>query len=92
MAGCEIMIEVFIKKPLYGTYVQVRDKYLLQAIREHTDIIIKTEVDGKQYSCTVSPLLWIRDGKKYLKEFLIPGKPMTLYGNSIMKYIDNSEK
>lgn len=80
-------VEVFIERPVYGTFVYVRDKYLKQAIREHTDMIIKTEVDGIKYQCKVSPLIWIRDGKKLLKEFLIPGSPMTLYGNDITRYI-----
>ncbi len=82
-----VPVEVFIKKPIYGTHVSVRDTYLRQAIREHIDITIKTIVDGKVYQCTVSPLRWIKDGKKMFKEFLIPGKPMCLYSNDILKYI-----
>lgn len=81
-------VHVTIQKPLYGTFVYVRDKYLKQAIREHTDITIHSG----EYSCTVSPIRWIMDGKKLEKVFLIPDKPMVLYGNDILKYAEKRQE
>jgi hypothetical protein len=84
-------VQVTIDKPIYGTNVAVRDKYLKQAIREHCDITIKTTVDGKVYECTVSPLRWIMEGKKMSKVFLIPDRPMVLYQNDILRYMDKAQ-
>lgn len=76
------MVEIEIKKPLYGSMVYIRDKYLKQAMKENGPINIIC--DGKKYM--ISPYEWTSDAKKMEKEFLIPGKPMILYGNHLAKF------
>lgn len=76
------MVEVKIEKPLYGTMVYIRDKYLKQAIKENGPLTIICA--GKKYM--VGPYKWLEDAKKMEKEFLIPGKPMVLYGNHLSKF------
>lgn len=72
-------VEVDIKKPLYGTYVQIRSKYIKEAI-----------LSGKLLKITIpqgvgihDPKEWAKTGKKYEQIFLIPDCPMVLYGNYV---------
>lgn len=76
------MVEIEIKKPLYGTMVYIRDKHIRQAINEHGPINIIC--DGKKYM--IGPYEWLEGAQKMEKEFLIPGKPMILYGNHLSKF------
>lgn len=72
-------VEVYIAKPLYGTKVYIRDKYVDQAIRERKQLKI-TIPEG---SGVVDPAEWKRNGDVLLKEFKIPGHPLKLYGGHV---------
>jgi len=72
-------IDVKIDKPLYGTFVYIRDKYLNQAKSSGWPLRITTPhgVGVMSYES------FMRGAKKMEKVFLIPEKPMILYGNFI---------
>ena len=69
-----------IDKPLSGTYVAIYDKYINQAIRLHTKMKVCITGIGCEI---VDPYKWKETGKRIEKEFLIPGVPMILYGNTV---------
>lgn len=76
------MIDVEIKKPLYGNYVNVRDIYVNRAIREGTQLQIKTP-NG---TGIVDPVKWKNGeygGKRVEKVFKRPDQPMVLYGGNV---------
>jgi len=72
-------ITVNILKPIYGTYVGIRDKYIFKAKREKKDLFIRIP----QGTCTISPAKFLRGATRIEKVFLIPDKPMVLYCNTI---------
>lgn len=72
-------IAVTISKPLYGNYCFIRDKYINDAIRYHTKLLI-TVPKG---SALVDPLWWKTTGKRMEKIFKMPDNPMILYGNTV---------
>jgi hypothetical protein len=76
-------IYVDIKKPIYGNYVGIRDKYIWKAKREGKKLHIRIP----QGSCTMSPDKFLKGAKRIEKVFLIPDKPMVLYANNIQ--LDN---
>jgi len=76
------MINVTIKKPLFGSKVYIRDKYLNQAHRQKTQVCVSCK--GEKY--IVDPKEWIHTGDKMEKVFLIPEKPMVLWGNFLEKF------
>lgn len=76
------MISIKINKPIYATYIAIRDKYLDQAIRLKTHI--RVEIPQGVY--LVDPKKWIKTGRKQEKVFLIPGKPMVLYENHCERF------
>lgn len=78
-----MFIEVTIQKPLYGSMVYIRDKYLREAKSCNMALHITVPGIGEAY-CTWEQ--WVTDAKIMYKEFLIPGKPMKLYGNYINKF------
>lgn len=75
-------IQVVIQKPLFGSYVYVRDIYLKQAIAEHKNLSIIIPSQGQFEH---DPRAWIKTGKRMEKVFKIKNRPMVLYGN----YADN---
>ena len=72
-------INVNIKKPIYGTYVGIRDKYIWQAKRERKLLRI-TIPQGTEI---ISPAKFLKGATRIEKVFLIPDKPMVLYCNHI---------
>lgn len=81
-------VEVDIRKPLYGNFVYIRDKYIRQAINEGKQLMIQVPTGTGIHD----PREWIRTGKKMLKEFKIPGRPMTLWGNHVELIEESSEE
>jgi len=81
MRGCceRLMIEVNIHKPLYDNFVNIREKYILEAINrgEPLRIIIP------QGSAVVDPRWWMKNGKRVEQVFKIPDRPMVLWGNYV---------
>lgn len=71
-------IDITIKKPVYGTFVYVRDIYIEQAIREGK----KLKVSIPQGVAITEPEWW-KQGQKLEKVFRIPDKPMILYGRHL---------
>lgn len=72
-------IEVVIKKPLYGTFVYIRETFVNKAIREGKMM----RVTIPQGSAVVDPNDWKETGKRMEKVFLRPDQPMILYGKSL---------
>ena len=75
-------INVYIQKPVYSSFVYVRDKYLKQAKREGKHLKISCPIA----SCIVSPDEWLKDAQKIEKVFLMKDRPMILFGNHIAKF------
>lgn len=80
-------VDVEIKKPIYGTYVGIRDTYLKQAIRQ-----------GKLLKITIpegvgiaDPREWIKTGKRIEKVFLRPDEPMILYANHVQLPVEKPD-
>lgn len=80
-------INVYIQKPVYGTFCYVRDKYLKQAKRENKHL----KISCPNASCIVSATEWLSDAKRMEKVFLQPDNPMILYGNDINKFSQKEE-
>ena len=81
------MKTIEIKKPIYGTYVAIRDKYLKEAQRYRKMLTIATWVNGKRIKARVSPSEWKKTGKRIRRVFLIPNHPMTLWANHLSRFI-----
>lgn len=75
-------IDIVINKPMFGTFVYVRELYILKAQREHR--FLKITIPGvAEIICT--PSQWLENAKIMDKEFKIKGEPMRLYGNYVVK-------
>lgn len=72
-------VDVVIKKPLYGTYVYIRDKYVDMAIKHRTMLRISIP----QGTALVDPKEWKKNGKRMEKVFRNPNEPMVLYGGHV---------
>ena len=72
-------IKVFIRKPLYGNFCYIREKYINEAIKNK----VMLDIELPQGSALVNPLEWKETGKLMLKEFKIKGFPMRLWGNNV---------
>lgn len=81
-------VYINIEKPVYGSYVYIRDKYLDHAIAHK--IPLRIEIPQGIY--IIDPKVWIKTGEKIEKVFLIPEHPMKLYGNHVLKYGKKIEK
>jgi hypothetical protein len=77
-------IEVIIKKPLYlyqnTPFVNVRDKYIRQAIKEMK--LLKIKCLGRIHYCTGQE--WKEKGKRVEEVFNFPNRPMVLYGGYVV--------
>lgn len=73
------MIEIEIKKPLYGNYVYIRESILNKAIRSGNQLLVIVP-KGK---AVVNPTEWKRKGQRMSKVFLRPDEPMILYGGNV---------
>jgi hypothetical protein len=72
-----IIIE--IRKPLFGTYVYVRDIYIERAIKRKVNL----EIHIPQGIGICDPIRWKNEGKRMEKVFKRPDEPMVLYGNYV---------
>ena len=81
-------ITINIKKPIYGNYVGVREKYIRQAQKYHKDLRIITP-NGIG---TVSPTKFLQGAERIEKVFLIPDSAMVLYCNHVRVDPKESEK
>ena len=72
------MIEVEIKKPLYGNYVYVRDVFLHAAIKRGG----KLKITVPNGSAIVDAKEWMK-GNRMEKVFKDPKNPMILYGGNV---------
>lgn len=72
-------VNVNIRKPLYGNFCYIREKHVLAAIRRGAMLRVTTPNGIGVHD----PSVWRRTGKKMLKEFKIPGRPMVLWGNEV---------
>ncbi len=73
------MKEIIIKKPLFGNYCNIREKYLREAIRRREPL----KITIPQGSAMINPAEWIRTGKATEQVFLIPDRPMKMWGNYV---------
>ena len=82
-------VDVTIKKPLFGTFVYIRDKYVNLAIR----LGVPMRVTIPQGTALVDPVKWKKEGKRMEKVFRNPNEPMVLYGGHVpLKLEDNQPK
>lgn len=72
-------VYVHIRKPIYGDYVGIREKYIWKAKREGKKLKIRIP----QGTAIVSPSKFLRGAKRIEKVFKIPDKPMVLYCNHV---------
>lgn len=72
-------IEIEIKKPLYGSFVYIREEFLKKAMNQNT--FLKVTIPQGQY--LVDPRTWMASGKRMEKVFKIPTRPMILWGNEV---------
>lgn len=75
------MIEITIKKPLYGSFVYIRDTVLRQAVRRGNQI----KITIPQGTMIHNASNWIKSGKRMEKIFKRPDEPMILWGNNVFK-------
>ena len=73
------MEKIQIFKPVYGTFVYLREATLQKAIRNNEPV----EVTIPQGVAIIDPKKWIETGKRLEKVFKIPNQPMLLIGNSV---------
>ena len=71
--------DVEIGKPLYGTFVNIRDVFINNAIKHHAKLRIKIP----QGIGIHDPIIWKNTGKRVEQVFNFPDKPMILYGNYV---------
>lgn len=72
-------VKVKINKPLYGTFCNIRKKYVNRAISEGK----KLEVEIPQGTAIVDPQWWKDTGKRVEQIFNYPDRPMVMYGNYV---------
>lgn len=70
---------MYIRQPIYGTNVAIREKILTDAIKRNKRIIVQCP-HGEQI---IDPKTWKKTAKKISKVFLIPDRPMILYQGNI---------
>jgi hypothetical protein len=74
---------VYIKKPLYGNMVYIRDKYIDQAIQRHEKLCVMIP----QGQGIIDPGVWkldaIRKNRVMKKVFKFADDPMKLYGGFV---------
>ena len=76
------MINLEIKKPLYGKYICIRESYLLAGPRMKVKI--------PQGSAVIDTKEWMKTGKKMEKVYLYEDRPMRLVCNYLaIPYEDN---
>lgn len=80
-------VDVVIKKPMYGTYVYIRDKYVDMAIKMKT----KLRITIPQGVALVDPLEWKKNGKRMEKVFRNPNEPMVLYGGHVPLKLEDKQ-
>ena len=68
-------ISINIHRPIYGTYVGVRDKFIFKAKREHK----KLRITIPQGEVIISPESYLHGATRIEKVFKIPDRPMVLY-------------
>lgn len=74
-------VEVEIKKPMYGSFVCIRDTHIKYA--RQRNLPLKITIPQGVFTLSVEEFM---DGaKKIEKVFLIPDRPMVLWGNYAMR-------
>lgn len=84
-------IRINIDKPLYGSYVAIRDIYL----KKGKLLIVKAkklEGDKYEYECRVTPKEWLKTAVKKPEIHLIPDKPMIMYYNHVTRFVKKREE
>jgi hypothetical protein len=76
-----VMIEVFIQKPSYDSFVYVRDIYITRA--EKTNQLLRIKTPKHERICSAAE--WKQGAKVMKKVFLKPDEPMILWGNYVTK-------
>lgn len=74
-------VEVNIRKPLYGTFVYIREEHITYA-KKH-GIPLKITIPHGTF--TISHDDWMKNAKRIEKVFLRPDQPMVLWGNHVIK-------
>ena len=80
-------VDVYIHKPLYGTFCYIRDNYIQRALRESKQLRIKIP----QGTYLIDPHDWMKTAKKMEKVFNFPDNPMILWGNHVFRQSKQEE-
>lgn len=80
-------VEVDIKKPLYGSFCYVADKYIQIAKRFNLPLKITCPKGVGIFTADE----WLKDAKMMKKVFLRPDEPMILWGNRVIKEKNNNQ-
>ena len=75
----EKYVEIRINKPLYGTMAYIRDTYINRAKKLNIPLRIVLPEGTAEYSAKE----WLKGAKRMEKVFLIPDKPMVLFGKIV---------
>lgn len=74
-------IDIHIHKPLYGSFVYIREKYVDLAIKKGK--LLKITIPEGTFER--DPKEWKETGQRIEKVFLKPDEPMVLWGNHVVK-------
>jgi len=72
-------VYIYIRKPIYGDYVGIREKYIWKAKRENK----KLKIETPRGVCIISPTKFLKGATRIEKVFKIPDRPMILYCNTL---------
>jgi hypothetical protein len=81
-------LSINIRKPIYGNYCGIRDKYIFQSKKYHKDLRITTPLGVT----TISPTKFMQGADRIEKVFLIPDRPMVLWCRHLIPDTKESEK
>jgi hypothetical protein len=73
------MIIVTIRKPLYGTFCNIRESVINNAIKSGQMMLVKIP----QGEAVVDPGDWKKTGKRVEQVFNFPDNPMVMWGNYV---------
>jgi hypothetical protein len=77
---CLSNMHIDIRKPLYGSFVNLREDHLKQAIKKGEAFYVSIKGGPK---VKIDPQEWIRTGKKAEQVFRFKDRPMKLVGNYV---------
>jgi hypothetical protein len=82
-------MHIDIRKPLYGSFVNLREDHLKQAIKKGETFYVSIKGGPK---VKIDPQEWIKTGKKVEQVFRFKDRPMKLVGNYVQTKTQDSQQ